>query len=96
MNKNPLDQSVTRLPVYDRDATLSEIARALPRNAFEQSTDELQYMNNLYDDTDPELLAPPESEVRNYFFSQICMSFFSVQYQLVKRTTGRVLTRTQC
>lgn len=58
-----LPKSVTRLPIYERDQILIEIESELPDNAIDQSTDKLQYLNQLIDDTDPDLLMPPESEV---------------------------------
>ena len=61
--RSKLPQSVTRLPIYDRDQILSEIESELPDNAIDQGTDKLQYLNQLIDDTDPDLLMPPESEV---------------------------------
>ena len=61
--KTKLPRSITRLPIYDREQILAEIDSELPDGVIDQSTDKLQYLNQLIDDTDPILLMPPESEV---------------------------------
>ena len=72
--KTKLPRSITRLPIYDREQILAEIDSELPDGVIDQSTDKLQYLNQLIDDTDPILLMPPESEV--YLIKKVVLSDF--------------------